>query len=120
MARASAAVLAAPGAHDGALHAVTGRERLSMADIAAAFTAATGNQVGYVCETVDEAYASRRGSGAPAWQLEAWVTTYLQVAEGEIDVVTDCVEQLTGHPPTTLSEFLASHPESRPGSRTSS
>ncbi len=116
MARVTSVVLAAGDAHDGASYTPTGPERLSMADIAAAFTTATGSRVSYVSESIEEAYASRRAYGAPEWQVEGWVTTYLQVARGEIDIVTDHAERLTGRPPTTLSSFLQAHPESWPGS----
>ena len=34
------------------------------------------------------------------------------LAEGELDVVTEAVEHITGHPPKTLREFLDAYPES--------
>jgi hypothetical protein len=34
------------------------------------------------------------------------------IAAGELDVVTDTIERLTGHAPMTLAEFLVAHPES--------
>jgi hypothetical protein len=58
-----------------------------------------------VDETVEEAYASRQGYGAPGWQVEAWVTTYTAIAAGEVDLVTGDVERLTGHPPRTLADL---------------
>jgi NAD(P)H dehydrogenase (quinone) len=42
----------------------------------------------------------------------AWVTTYLEIANGELDVVSDTVPRLTGYPATSLSGYLAAHPES--------
>ena len=86
--------------HDGKTYDVTGRESLSFAEIAEIAGAR------YKDETLDEAYASRAGYGAPDWQVEAWVTTYLAVARGELDVVTDTVKRLTGHEPVTLAEFI--------------
>jgi hypothetical protein len=61
---------------------------------------------------VDEAFASRSIYNAPDWEVEAWVTSYLAIANGEMDVVTDAVEQLTGHPAQSLEDFLKAHPES--------
>ena len=34
------------------------------------------------------------------------------IAAGELDVVTDHVERIAGHPPMTLTELLQRHPES--------
>jgi len=60
---------------------------------------------------------SRRGRpgeppGAPDWQVEAWVTTYLEIANGELDLISDTVPRLTGHPALSLAGYLAAHPES--------
>ena len=62
----------------------------------------------FVDETVEEAYASRAPFGAPEWEVEGWVTTYLAIAEGELDVVSDAVERLAGHPPRTLDQLVSS------------
>jgi NAD(P)H dehydrogenase (quinone) len=97
---AVAAELLVGEGHAGKTYDVTGREALSFAEIAAV-TGAT-----YKDETLDEAYASRAGYGAPDWQVEAWVTTYVAVARGELDVVSDTVERLTGQAPVTLAEFI--------------
>ncbi len=86
--------------HEGKTYDVTGRESLSFAEIADTVGAM------YKDETLEEAYASRSGYGAPDWQVEAWVSTYLAVAWGELDVVTDTVKRLTGHEPVTLAEFI--------------
>jgi NAD(P)H dehydrogenase (quinone) len=53
-------------------------------------------------ETLEEAWAARRPTGAPDWMIEGWITTYLAIARGELGRVTDHVEQLTGHPPRGL------------------
>ncbi|HKH19154.1 MAG TPA: SDR family oxidoreductase [Solirubrobacteraceae bacterium] len=106
------AILTSEGAHDGATYDVTGPEALSLHEIAEAFTRATGRRITYVDETLEDAWASRRAYGAPDWQVDAWVTTYLQIANGELDVVSDTVPRLTGHPAMSLREYLAAHPES--------
>ncbi len=89
-----------------------GRSGVSLQQVADAFSVVTGRRVHYVNETVGEAWASRRTYGAPDWQVEAWVTTYLQIAAGELDVVTGTVPRVTGHPAVSLREFLSDHPES--------
>jgi len=62
--------------------------------------------VRYHPETLDEAYASRAGHGAPPWQVEAWVSPSPAIAAGEVAAVTDDVPHLTGHAATTLAELV--------------
>ncbi len=112
MADTVAAVLASGGAHDGETYDVTGSESLSLKQVADAFGSVTGRSITYVNETLEEAWASRRAYGAADWQIEAWVSTYLQIAAGELDVVSDTVPQIAGHPAQSLQEFLVGHPES--------
>jgi NAD(P)H dehydrogenase (quinone) len=107
IADAAAAVLLDGAGHDGRTYDLTGPATVSMAEVAAQLSQATGREVRYHDETVEEAYASRAVFGAPDWEVEGWVTTYLAVARGEMDVVTDHVERLAGHPPLSLAEFVA-------------
>jgi NAD(P)H dehydrogenase (quinone) len=111
LAATAAAVLAADGAYDGETLEVTGPERLSLQDIAAAFAAATGREISYIDETLEDAFASRRRLGAEEWLVDAWVGTYLAIARGELDVVTDTVARVSGHAPMSLADFLEAHPE---------
>lgn len=98
--------------HDDATYDLTGPESLTMTEVAERITATTGRQVSFHDETVAEAYASRRALGAPDWQVEAWVSTYLAVAAGEMDVTSDAVERVLGRPPISFSEHLRIHPPS--------
>ena len=68
---------------------------------------ATGRTVTYHHETLEEAYASRASYGAPAWQVEAWVSTYTAIAAGELAGPTSDVHGLTGQDPLSLERFLA-------------
>ena len=106
-----AAVLVGKG-HDGAIHDVTGGEALTFAGAAAELSRLSGRGIAFHDETLEEARASRAGYGAPDWQLDAWISTYTAVAAGELDLVTDTVERLAGHPPTTLADYVRGHPES--------
>lgn len=56
-------------------------------------------------ETPEDPLASRQGLAEP-WMVDVWVGTYLTIARGELDVLTDTVARLCGHPPTSLAEFL--------------
>ena len=103
---------------------MTGPEALSLTDMARIIGEAQGREVTYREETVEEAYASRaalspRGSGilrgattsrahygAPAWQVDAWVSTYTAIASGELDVVSDSVRALTGRSAMSMADLL--------------
>ena len=69
-------------------------------------TVALGRPFSYVEETVEEAYASRRQWSTEAWQLDAWVSTYLAFASDRLADVSPDVEQVTGHPARTLEQAL--------------
>jgi uncharacterized protein YbjT (DUF2867 family) len=98
--------------HAGAAYELSGGEAFTMTEAAEIITRETGREVRFVNETLEEARESRRPSGAPDWEIEGWVTTYAAIAAGELDVVTDDVQRIAGHPPMTLPEMLERHPES--------
>jgi uncharacterized protein YbjT (DUF2867 family) len=106
VADAATAVLTDPDAHAGRTYDLTGPAALTFHEIADVLSAATGRTITYHPETVDEAYRSRAGYGAPDWQLDAWVSTYTAVANGELSEVGDAVPTLTGHPATSLADLL--------------
>jgi uncharacterized protein YbjT (DUF2867 family) len=99
-----------PAADDRALE-VTGPEALTLAEAAAVLEEVTGRPVTYRPQTVAEAWATRRPSGHPDWEVEGWVTSYTAIAAGELARVGDVVPTLTGHPARSLAEVLRSHPE---------
>ncbi|MFG1603826.1 SDR family oxidoreductase [Actinoplanes sp. NPDC049265] len=105
---AAVAVLVDPAGHAGRVYDLTGPEELSFAEMAAVITRVTGRAVRFHDETLDEAYASRAGYGAPGWQVDAWVSTYTAVAAGELAGVSADVEILTGRPATSLEAVLKS------------
>ena len=106
IADAAVAVLRDPASHIGRTYDLTGPEALSFGEIAATVTVATGRPVSYHDETLPEAYASRASYGAPDWQVDAWVSTYTSVAADELSAVSTAVEELTGHPATSLAALL--------------
>lgn len=93
--------------HEGATYDLTGPQALTLAEVARTLSEVTGRAISYRDETVEEAYASRKIYGAPEWQVEAWVSTYLAIAAGELEGVGDAIPALTGHPATSLEELLA-------------
>jgi NAD(P)H dehydrogenase (quinone) len=108
---AAAVLLDDSPALDGAVLDVTGPEALSLDDAAAVLAEVTGRPATYRRQTVEEAWAARRPSGHPDWEVEGWVTSYRAIAAGELSRVTDVVPTLTGHPARTVAEHLHAHPE---------
>jgi NAD(P)H dehydrogenase (quinone) len=102
----AATVLRVPADHSGLTYELTGPEALSMAQIAERAGDAIGRRLSYEPETVDEAYASRAHYGAAQWQLDAWVSTYVAIAAGEVARVTSDVRRVTGHEPRTIEQAL--------------
>ena len=105
------AVLTTDG-HDGASYDITGSQALTLAEAAEQFSRATGLPASYQPETLEEARASRARFNPSDWELEAWVSTYLAIATGEMSVVSHTVQALTGHAPQTLTDYARQHPES--------
>ena len=106
VAASAAAVLEQPEAHDRRTYDLTGREALSLPEIAETIGAHRGSEISFHDETVAEAYASRRAWEAPDWQYDAWVSTYTAIGAGECAGISDDVRALTGREPTTLAEML--------------
>jgi NAD(P)H dehydrogenase (quinone) len=100
VAAAALTVLADPAAHAGRSYDLTGPEALSMADVAAVLGVRFEN------ETVEEAWASRQHYGEPDWQVEAWVSTYLAIADGSLAGVSQDLPDLLGRPATSLAQVL--------------
>ena len=59
-------------------------------------------------QTLAEAYASRERDypDTPAWQIEAWVSTYTAIAGGELATVSDDLPQLLGRAPRRFAEVV--------------
>jgi NAD(P)H dehydrogenase (quinone) len=93
-------VLTGPAGHAGQTYELTGPEALSLAELAALLG------VKYEAETVEEAYRSRAGLGAPDWLVAAWVSTYTAIAAGDLATVSDAVPRLTGHRAKSVAEVL--------------
>ncbi|MEO5873573.1 MAG: SDR family oxidoreductase [Streptosporangiaceae bacterium] len=96
-----AGVLAAPVPHIGRTYNVTGPEALTMAETAALLGAE------YVEETLAEARESRAGYAVAEWEIQGWISSYAAIATGEMNIVGDAVPRATGHPATSLKEFLS-------------
>jgi NAD(P)H dehydrogenase (quinone) len=107
IAEVAIAVLASDGVYDGRTLNLTGPTALTMNEIAGILSDHLGKTVCYVPETIEEAYASRAVYGAPAWQVDAWVSTYTAIAVGELAEVSGDIPEVTGRPAMSLEQALA-------------
>lgn len=107
VAAVAAEVLRTPDQHEGTTYELTGPEALTMAEIAARAGKILGRDLRFLDETEEEAYASRRAAyDAEQWQLDAWVSTYTAIRDGECARLTDDVRSVTGRRPLTLERAL--------------
>ena len=107
VAEVAASVLRSPADHAGATYELTGPEALTMAEAAARASAVLGRPLRFEDETEQAAYAWRREEyGAEDWQLDAWVSTYTAIRDGELAHVSDDVRRVTGHTPRSLEDVL--------------
>ncbi|HWR85973.1 MAG TPA: NAD(P)H-binding protein [Rhodoglobus sp.] len=103
----AAAVLRAPEQHLDAVHHLTGPEAFTLAEAAERMSAALERPIRFEDETLEQAYESRRRWSDEQWQLDAWVSTYTAIREGEVEAVSTDVETITGHPARSLEAALA-------------
>jgi NAD(P)H dehydrogenase (quinone) len=123
----AAVVLTESGEHEGMTYDVTGPEAITLAETAEKLSFATGQKITYQMQTPHEARQTRTtsgmdkfeaerraktGSGLSDYDVEVFVTHFLQIATGELSKVSDTVPKLTGHQAQSLSEYLQTHPES--------
>ncbi|OGX90986.1 SDR family oxidoreductase [Hymenobacter coccineus] len=121
IAAVAALVLTAPvAAHQGRAYLLTGPAAVGGQDIAAALGAATGRPVSYV--DVPGAVAAQALAQAPAWMRESMRELQRLYKSGAAAGVSPTVEQLTQHPPRSLTQFAQDYqqaflpvPQSRNG-----
>lgn len=106
VAEVAAVVLRAPADHAGATYDLTGPDALTLDQIAAVLTDVTGRPHRFHDESLEEARASRAHYGAPDWMVEAWISTYTAIRDGELAHVSDDVPRLLGRPATSFRDAV--------------
>jgi uncharacterized protein YbjT (DUF2867 family) len=106
----AAEVLASGGEHDGNSYDLTGPESHTLAWAAEQLSAACGREIRFRNEGVQAAYESRAHLDAPDYVVDGWVTSYVAIGTGELDVVSDAVPRIAGHPAQDLPEWLQANP----------
>lgn len=109
IAAAARVALTEPG-HERQVYFLTGPDALSYRDVTSAITRATGRDLEYVVEDVDDAWRRLRAAGEPAWRIAALLAiAEYQRAGGPTERVTDTVAKLTGVPARTIEQFCGDH-----------
>jgi len=103
-------VLLEGSVHDGAAYRLTGPVAHSLTEWMAIVSDVCGATIRFEDETIESAWEWRRDL-AEDWVVEAWISSYLAIATGELDVVSDDVEVVTGTPATGVREYLEGHPD---------
>lgn len=108
VAEVAAAVLRDPASSAGETLTLTGPDAPTIAEALARGGAATGRELRYVDESIEDAYAWRRDAyGAEDWQLDAWVSTYTAIADGSLGDVSPDVERVLGRPARSIEQTFA-------------
>ena len=122
----AAAVLTGTG-HIGRTYDITGPEALTMTETAEILSAAIKRKIEYRAQTPQEARTTRStsrlekfeaerrsltGQGLDDYEVEVFVTHFLQIANGDLAEVSHVVPDLTGHAAQSLAQYLQQHPES--------
>jgi len=105
---AAAAALASSD-FDGRTIDVTGPAVVTHTDLAKLASDISREQVTYVRTSPEELRKGFIAAGMSRDEADVLVTIDVAISKGLLGGVTDAVEELTGHPPASVAEFLAEH-----------
>jgi uncharacterized protein YbjT (DUF2867 family) len=100
-----AVTLTKPG-HDGKIYNITTPESVSMRELAQVASKVTGETYGYEPIPDGEWVKRWKAQGRPEWALEAGLTSYEALRAGELDVVSDDYERVTGRKAATIEQII--------------
>ena len=106
VAEMAALVLRDPGRHAEQVYDLTGPQALTLDEIARVLSRLTSKPHRFVDETLEEAKASRSHFGAPEWLVDAWISTYTAIRDGELEHVSDHIPRLLGRPATSFADAV--------------
>jgi uncharacterized protein YbjT (DUF2867 family) len=97
------------GGHDGAAYTLTGPEAITLQEVAAAISSATGNPCRYLDIPEDAMRQEMLAMGVPPPMVEGILETFSVQREGKMSLVTPAVQDLTGHPARSIHDFARDH-----------
>ena len=105
---AAAGVLEHAANHEDKRYRISGPQAYSRAEIAALAGEITGKNLSYV-DLPPEAFKNALvGAGMPEGFAQVFLSFELAIKAGELEPVTQAVEELSGHSPKSLRTFLES------------
>jgi len=106
IAQAIAVPLAEPAHDDRESVTSTGTESVTLSELAEIATERTGGRYRYEPLPRDDWIAASRALGRPDWSIEAGISYFDGVAQGEADVASNDYEELTGRSPAPIGELI--------------
>jgi uncharacterized protein YbjT (DUF2867 family) len=91
--------------HEGKIYPLTGPEALTMAEVAAALSAAVGKEIRYVNVSPGDARKSWLGAGVPPFNADALGELFAERRKGKEAQVSPAVQMILGRPATRFEEF---------------
>ena len=110
-ARVIATILAEPAAHIGKTYPLCGRTELDQAGIAAAMTEVLGRKISYQPLTIPQYRERLEKAGLPEFMIQHFCAVALDYQNGIFSGEDKIIAELTGKPPMTVRDFVASHRE---------
>ncbi len=108
IAEVAALALTSPG-HENKVYPLTGPEALTMTEVAAKLSAATGKTIRYVNVAPGEARRAQLAAGMPSYLVDALGELFAERRKGMESEVSPFVPKLLGHAATSFDEFAARH-----------
>ncbi|WP_375287099.1 NmrA family NAD(P)-binding protein [Sphingomonas sp.] len=108
LAQADAAILCSEGAWDGITPPLTAAEALTMAEVAAIASEATGREVRRTTVSDEEWRNARVAAGTPEMYADMLLGTFRAARRGDFAATDPALGTLLGRPPRTLRDLLSS------------
>lgn len=103
---AAAGAMLAAERHVNRTYDITGPASHSQADLANIVSKVVGREILYVDHSLEELRARLLSEGLPEKLVDVYLSFEVSASTGELDVVTDMVEKLSGHLPESLESYL--------------
>jgi len=108
-ARLIATILAAPAAHVGKTYTLCGPTELDQAGIAAAIAEVLGRKISYQPQTIPQYRECLEKAGYPEFMIQHLCAVAIDYQNGLFSGEDKFIAKLTGKPPMTVQDFVASH-----------
>ena len=95
--------------HEGKTYPLTGPEALTMTEVAAKLSAATGKTIRYVNVAPEDARQAQLAAGMPAYMADALAELFAERRKGKESTVSPMVSTILGRPATRFDEFAERH-----------